>query len=333
MDYNEYRDVFDRAVEGVSEIAQCIETALNNGTRRILITGAGGVMILTHPALELLRSRSSFRVDYARGAELLADWDDGIGEDTLAVIPTVSGTTSETVELVNKLRASGAQVLALTGNAESPIALSATTNVTTPMTDATSSEVVYIQTLGMALHVLRIVDGIDTSELLEELRALPAALIEAKHEYLAQAKEAAQFIAESDYHIISSGGNTWAEAHYYAMCILEEMQWIRTRPVHASDFFHGTLELVEEGVSVIVMMGEGPTRSLSERVAAFAPRFTNKLLAIDTKSLTLSGLGSAARSLYAPASLATILEVVSRELEVLRNHPLTTRRYYKKIEY
>ncbi len=40
------------------------------------------------------------------------------------------------------------------------------------------------------------------------------------------------------------------------MCILEEMQWIRTRPVHASDFFHGTLELVEKGVSVILFKGE-----------------------------------------------------------------------------
>ena len=58
------------------------------------------------------------------------------------------------------------------------------------------------------------------------------------------------------------------------MCILEEMQWIRTRPVHASDFFHGTLELVEKGVSVLLLKGEDAYRPLAERVERFAPAYT-----------------------------------------------------------
>ena len=31
--------------------------------------------------------------------------------------------------------------------------------------------------------------------------------------------------------------------------------------------------------------------------------------------------------------LATVLERISAHLEVLRNHPLTTRRYYKRVAY
>jgi fructoselysine-6-phosphate deglycase len=31
--------------------------------------------------------------------------------------------------------------------------------------------------------------------------------------------------------------------------------------------------------------------------------------------------------------LATVLERVSAHLEVKRDHPLTTRRYYKRVEY
>jgi fructoselysine-6-phosphate deglycase len=31
--------------------------------------------------------------------------------------------------------------------------------------------------------------------------------------------------------------------------------------------------------------------------------------------------------------LATVFERLSAHLEVLRDHPLTTRRYYKRIEY
>jgi fructoselysine-6-phosphate deglycase len=117
------------------------------------------------------------------------------------------------------------------------------------------------------------------------------------------------------------------------MCILEEMQWIRTRPVHASDFFHGTLELVEEGVSVIVFSGEDESRPLTERVAQFAPRFTDKVHVFDTKDFDLPGISAETRALISPVLLATAFERISAHLEILRNHPLTTRRYYKKLEY
>ena len=35
----------------------------------------------------------------------------------------------------------------------------------------------------------------------------------------------------------------WGETILYSMCILEEMQWKRTRSITSHDFFHGTLEM------------------------------------------------------------------------------------------
>ncbi|MCB2139992.1 MAG: sugar isomerase, partial [Rhodobacteraceae bacterium] len=109
--------------------------------------------------------------------------------------------------------------------------------------------------------------------------------------------------------------------------------WIRTRPVHASDFFHGTLELVEKGVSVVVFAGEDETRPLTDRVIAFAGNYTDKLTVIDTRDLPTSGLSADLRALLAPALMATVLERLSAHLEVIRDHPLTTRRYYKRVAY
>ena len=117
------------------------------------------------------------------------------------------------------------------------------------------------------------------------------------------------------------------------MCILEEMQWIRTRPVHASDFFHGTLELLEKGVSVVVFAGEDETRPLTDRVIAFTKRYTDKLTVLDTRDLATNGLSSDLRAMLAPALMATVLERLSAHLEVMRNHPLVTRRYYKRVAY
>jgi fructoselysine-6-phosphate deglycase len=117
------------------------------------------------------------------------------------------------------------------------------------------------------------------------------------------------------------------------MCILEEMQWIRTRPVHASDFFHGTLELVEADVSVLLLKGEDATRPLADRVGRFASGLTDKVLVLDSASVELPGISRATRGLVSPAVLSALLERVSAHLEVLRDHPLTTRRYYRRMAY
>lgn len=163
--------------------------------------------------------------------------------------------------------------------------------------------------------------------------ALPEALLAAKEYIEPKAEEYAKIIAAKDYHIITGSGHVWPEAFYYGMCILEEMQWIRTRPVHASDFFHGTLELVEKGVSVLLLKGEDDMGALADRVAAFVPKVDGELTVIDTADLPAPGLSKELRALLSPAFQATVLERISAHLEVLREHPLTTRRYYRRVEY
>ncbi len=157
--------------------------------------------------------------------------------------------------------------------------------------------------------------------------------IRLKRAYEPKAEGFAKILAGSDYHIVTGAGNVWPEAFYYGMCILEEMQWIRTRPVHASDFFHGTLELVEKDVSVILFKGEDALRPLADRIENFAPSYTDRLTVLDTADFELPGISAETRTLISPVLLATVLERISAHLEVLRDHPLTTRRYYKKVAY
>jgi len=167
----------------------------------------------------------------------------------------------------------------------------------------------------------------------QELVRLPHALLEVKRAFEARAEQLAETIKDEPYHIVTGAGSTWAEAFYYGMCILEEMQWIRTRPVHASDFFHGTLELVEQGVSVLLFKGEDAARPLVERVERFVPAYTDKVRVLDTADFALPGISERTRALISPVILATLLERLSAHLELKRNHPLTTRRYYKRVAY
>ena len=166
-----------------------------------------------------------------------------------------------------------------------------------------------------------------------DLNKLPEVLVHAKNQAEDFAKNFALKYKDTDYHILTGSGDSWAEAYYYGMCILEEMQWIKSRPVHSADFFHGTLELLEEDTSVIVVKGEDEYRSLSDRVENFAKRITKNTTVIDTKAYELPGITDETRKIISPIVIATIFERISTYLEKERNHPLTTRRYYKKMDY
>ena len=54
---------------------------------------------------------------------------------------------------------------------------------------------------------------------------------------------------------------------------------------------------------------------------------------LDTATFDLPDVSDATRALISPVLLATALERLSAHLEQVRDHPLTTRRYYKKLDY
>jgi fructoselysine-6-phosphate deglycase len=249
------------------------------------------------------------------------------------VIPSLSGTTAESLAMLEHAQAVGASVLVLTGHEDSPLAHKADTSLVNFAEDDTSCESFYLQSLLLAVSIMARRGEADRAATLAELRQLPDLLVAVKEAFEPDAGTVAEALAADPWHVVTGAGNVWPEAHYYGMCILEEMQWIRTRPVHASDFFHGTLELLEPGVSLLLLKGEGPARALAERVQRFATGITDKVVVLDSATPVLDGISPATRELVSPVVLAAMLERVSAHLEVLRDHPLTTRRYYRRMDY
>lgn len=71
---------------------------------------------------------------------------------------------------------------------------------------------------------------------------------------------------DTKFHMCVGAGNTWGETYCFAMCVLEEMQWIPTKSIHAAEFFHGTVEMTEKDMSFMLFKGEDETRPLLDRV-------------------------------------------------------------------
>jgi fructoselysine-6-phosphate deglycase len=329
---------FLRIESGALALAPAIHEAIGGlmakGARNVFFLGTGGAAILMKPAALLLQRRSGFPAFMEIAAELVTTGHHALGKGSIVVIPSLSGTTKESVATLEFCREKGARIITLVGHEDTPLGQKADHAFVNFAEDDTSSESFYLQSLLAALSIMAHRGEFAAYDrTVAELSTLPKHLLAAKQRFEPEAERLASAFAEEPYHIITAAGGSWAEAWYYGMCILEEMQWIRTRPVHAADFFHGTLELVEKGVSVLILKGEDAYRPLTERVERFARQYTEKVTVLDAAAFEMPGVSPETRALVSPVILATILERLSAHLEVKRNHPLTTRRYYKKVSY
>jgi len=238
----------------------------------LFFLGTGGAQILMEPAALLMQRRSHMPTVVARAAEIVVDGPANLGANALVVIPSLSGTTKESLAALDFAEERGGTVVSLVGHADTPLGKQADHAFVNFAEDDTSSESFYTQSLGIALALLAARGEMaDAERVFEGLRALPEALLETKRAFEPRAAELAQAFRDEKYHILTGAGSAWPQAFYYGMCILEEMQWIRTRPVHASDFFHGTLELVEEGGERDPPEGRGPVASARRPRGEFRP--------------------------------------------------------------
>lgn len=336
--FNFDADRFLKIQTGAATLAAEIDAAAKRyvaeGIDSVFFLGTGGAAILMYPAASFLARHSRLKVFAERSAELVLTDHRALGPRSLVVIPSLSGTTRESIAALDFCRARGAKIITLIGHADTPLGKRADRAFVNFAEDDTSSESFYIQSLLLALSLLQHRGEANFRDIwAPSLTHLPQALLAAKAGFEPKAAALADTFKTEPYHIITAAGSAWPQAFYYGMCILEEMQWIRTRPVHASDFFHGTLELVEKGVSVVLLHSEDEFRPLGERVETFARQYTDKLTVIDPGEADLPNIPQAFRAVLTPAILATRLERLSAHLERLRNHPLTTRRYYKRVAY
>ena len=322
------------AVALAPRIDTAISAALAAGADNLFFLGTGGVAYLMEPAIQLLQRNSGFPVFRDYPAELLASGNRNLTARSIVIMPSLSGTTKESVAMLNQLKQIGAQVITLIGHADTPLGLGGNPALVNFAADDTSSESFYIQALLVALSVMKARAEIDDYDaVLAEMQDLPQALLATKRAFEPKADHFARIIAGADYHMFTAAGNMWPATNYYATCILEEMQWIRTRPVHAADFFHGPLELIDKNVSLILLRGEDEAGALADRVASFAPQYTDHFTVLDSADFVPESVSPRLRTLISPAFMATILERLSAHLEVMRNHPLVTRRYYKRVAY
>ncbi|MFF1282942.1 SIS domain-containing protein [Streptomyces sp. NPDC058299] len=312
------------------QIEKAVDRLADDGYDNVLLVGAGGTYAQMWPYEHLARRSSLLPVRAAVAAELVASGDARLGERTIAVFTSVSGTTDDSLRAIDYCKSRGAHTIGFTGYPDSPIARSVDTALISEP-KAWPFDVQLLLFMGRLLSRRGEFEGYE--RLADELAGLPRILVDVARQAEPVAAAFAEAHKDTGYHFLIGGGNLWGFTYLYSMCILEEMQWLRTTRVHSAEFFHGSLELLEESTSVIVFQGEDETRALTDRAEAFAKRVSKDVTVFDTRDYPLEGISPQFRGLLAPLVMDTVMDRVSKHLERVRDHSLDLRRYYRVMDY
>jgi fructoselysine-6-phosphate deglycase len=332
LGFNE-EEFIDQATSTVAlrpQIEQLVERIQSGGWENVYFIGAGGTYAAVLPYERLFQTHSTFPARAVIGKEFILGPDAAFGEKSVAVFASVSGTTEDILESIEFAREKGALTIGFTGFPESPFA-EAVDEVLVSAPKAWPFDVQLLLFSAAFLAARGEFEGYD--RLVRDLEALPAALLDVSKQADPVGQMFAQKHVDTDYHFLVGTGNLWGFTYLYSMCILEEMQWLRTTRVHGAEFFHGSLELIEKDTSLLLFVGEDETRPLMERVISFATTYSDDVTVVDTKDYTLPGVSDEFRGLLGPIIADTVVDRFSKHLAKARDHSLDLRRYYRVVAY
>ena len=112
-----------------------------------------------------------------------------------------------------------------------------------------------------------------------------------------------------------------------------EMQWLNGSAIHSGEFFHGPFEITDDKTNFIVLLNEGRTRPVDERVIDFLARYSKNYEVVDARDLGIDALPSSVVDYFNPVLIYSVMCVYREALAKVREHSLETRRYMGKVDY
>ena len=311
-----------------SRVEETVDAAWEKGIRNICFMGIGGTWASCLQAEFHMRERSALNVFVVNAGEYPVTPDRRIGEGTFVVISSVSGTTAEMAEAVRAARDHGAFVLGFIDAEGTVLAEMVDVCISSPKNE----QLKFFMTADRLMYLEgSFPDYLDYYEELD--RCLPCALADAEYQADAFAKEFTAEYMNSPLTYFTGAGALYGATYSYAMCYWEEMHWMRTKSIHAAEFFHGTLEIIDEDTPVVVLQGEDSQRPLTEKVIRFLEKINKKHTVIDSRDYPAPGISDKYRGNIAHLIVHAVTNRIDMNLEEKTGHDMEIRRYYRKADY
>lgn len=320
------------SVQGALALRGRIEAIVDDicraGFKNICWLGIGGTYASCLQAEVHMKERSTLEFFVENAAEYLTTGNRRVGEGTVVVISSVTGSTIEMVDAVKKAQADGARVLGFIDVETTELAKRMDWEIAYPANEQLKFFMVADRLM------FRHGEFPEYEEYYAQLDAhLAVDLAEVEKAADAFGLAFAQKHHDDKLHYFVGAGNQYGSTYSYAMCYWEEQHWIRTKSIHSSEFFHGMLEIVDRDTPVTVFVGEDSQRPLSERVVRFLPRVCANYTVIDSRDYALPGIDERFRGNLSHLVTHAVTQRIDAHIEAINCHPMEIRRYYRQFKY
>ena len=311
-----------------SEIEFIIDGICKEGYKNICWLGIGGTYASCMQVEVHMKERSAINFFVENAAEYLLTGNKKVGEGTIVVISSVTGSTAEMVDGVRKVQEAGAKVIGFIDYPDTKLADMVDYLISYP----NNEQLKFFMAADRFMYNAGEFD--EYYELYKELdEHLACGLVEVEKAADELGESIARKHMNDSIHYFVGAGNQYGATYSYAMCYWEEQHWIRTKSIHSAEFFHGMFEIIDRDTAVTVFIGEDSQRALSERVARFLPRICANYNIIDTKDYELKGISEKFRGHLSHLLMRVITSRIDVHLEKLNCHPMEIRRYYRQLNY
>lgn len=305
--------------------------------KSVYFVGCGASKAELYPGKYFLEANArNIRVGHYTANEFLHATPVAVDETAIVVTCSLGGTTPETVAASKKAMELGAKVIAVTHVDGSPLEKNAHYVILHGFEKNYAAKLEKMtNVLSLAVEILNQYEGYDRYDDMQTAFGKIYDLIEKAVSFVVPAaKNFAEDYKDAPVVYVMSSGATQEVAYAFSICLLMEMQWVNSGSFHDGEFFHGPFEIVEKDVPFILLMNEGRTRALDSRALDFLNRFQAKTTVLDGKDFGLaSEVPASVAEYFNPMVLSAVLRVYAEQLAIVRNHPLTQRRYMWKLEY
>ncbi len=303
-------------------IEQAAREITRRGLARVVGMG-GGASLSSMMAMEYALTRySGIGVRALNGWEVLSQV--GSLKDTAVVATSYSGQTPEVVEAARKARADGAFVIAITETSANPLAELADVVVPIQSKAVYTSPVTVAYLLSAHLLLARGESTETARRLLDDLHAYPKTARTLLPRFSEDARALSGPLADQYY--VIAGGPQYGLGYKVGLSVIIENLWTNGAVIHAGEFYHGPIEIVEKGrPTFVLLLGEDPSRTATENVVRFLDRQGAPHLVFDSRTY-----GSFS-DLMAPFPLFMVTELWVMWMAATAGHDVDERRYMGKL--
>lgn len=316
--------------------ALAARAADGNQISEVFLVACGGSLVDLYPAKFFLASEGRrLRADLYTANEFVHAVPKALGDRSIVIVCSHRGSTPESVEATKVAAARGSLTVTLTHNESSAIAAFADCNVVYDWGDESS-----VQNNPMAIALALSVDilqhtggyphGDDFRSAMQQIDDVVAA---ARSKARTRVEAFAQTYRNEKLFYVLSSGASYGHAYGFAICSLMEMQWLHASAIHSGEFFHGPFEVTDKQTNFIVLLNEGRTRPLDQRVIAFLDQYARNHEVVDARELGIGVLPESVVDYFNPILFYSVMCDYREALARIRHHPLETRRYMGKVKY